>query len=403
MKEVLINEYGNLNQLNIPAKKGSNTFKINFLNGAFVEILGPDKKEYTVRFIDQIKNKLIHSQKISTNMWTKTNIQYFVKWRIEVIDNETNKIAFEHDYDAKGKRVYIHLDSSALGDTLAWFPYIDEFRKKHNCETITSTFHNEWFNTEYPELEFVKPGTEVQNIYAMYTIGWHYNEDRTVNYNKIPIEFKKHPLGETSSSTLGLTYSEIKPKMVIPEKARQIEGKYVCIAPHASAHAKYWNNKGGWQSVVDYLNNKGYKVVMITHERLGDAWHDSKLGGTLHGVIDKTGNYPIEDRMIDLKYADAFIGLGSGLSWLSWAVGTPTILISGFSLPYSEFLDCERIFNYDSNVCTGCFNREWLNPGDWEWCPDHKNTDRQFECTKTIKASRVIESINKVLNIYNEK
>jgi autotransporter strand-loop-strand O-heptosyltransferase len=124
---------------------------------------------------------------------------------------------------------------------------------------ITSTFHNEWFDEEYPELEFIKPGTEVPNIYAMYTIGWHYNEDRTVNYSKIPIDFKQHPLGETSTSILGLRYSEIKPKINIPEKSRQIEGKYVCIAPHASAHAKYWNHPGGWQSVVDYLNEKVIK------------------------------------------------------------------------------------------------------------------------------------------------
>ena len=54
----------------------------------------------------------------------------------------------------------------------------------------------------------------------------------------------------------------------------------------------------------DYLNEQGYKVVMITHERLGDDWHDSKLGGTLTGVINKTGNYPIEDRMVDIKHAD---------------------------------------------------------------------------------------------------
>jgi len=67
---------------------------------------------------------------------------------------------------------------------------------------------------------------------------------------------------------------------------------------------------------------------MITHERSGDDWHDSKLGGTLTGVINKTGNYPIEDRMVDIKHADAFIGVGSGLSWMSWSIGTPTVLIS---------------------------------------------------------------------------
>jgi autotransporter strand-loop-strand O-heptosyltransferase len=400
MKEVLIKEYNNITQLNLPYKKNLNKFVFNFVKGAFLEIIGSDPKNYLIKFINSVNNESLYETEISNNMWTKPSIEYFINWRIEVYDKENNELVFKHNYNAKDKRVYIHFESSAIGDTLAWFPAIDEFRKIHQCQVICSTFHNEWFEKEYPNLEFVNPGTEVNNLYAMYTVGWFYNEDKTVTNSKIPIDFKQHPLGETSTSILGLKYREIKPKVTIPNKSRQIEDKYVIIAPHASAHAKYWNHKGGWQAIIDYLNEQGYKVVMITYEKLGDKWHDSKLGGTLKNVIDKTGNYPIEDRMLDLKYADAFIGVGSGLSWLSWSIGTPTILISGFSLPYSEFTDCERVFNYDTNVCTGCFNKHWLNPGDWEWCPEHKNTYKQFECTKTINPSRVIKSLNKVLNIY---
>jgi len=400
MKEILIKEYNNIQQLNISSKKGKNNFNFHFIDGAFVEITGPDDKEYIVRCIDKKTNKTIHETTLKNNMWTKTNIKYFVGWRIEVYDE--NGLVFEHDYDANGRRVYIHMDSSAIGDTLAWFPYIDEFRKKHNCELICSTFHNNWFKDQYPEIEFVDPGSQVNNLYAMYSIGWFYNEDHTINKNRIPIDFKQYPLGQTSTEILGLKYSEIKPKITIPNKSKQIDGKYVVIAPHASAHAKYWNYSGGWQAVIDYLNDHGYKVVMITSEKLGDKWHDSKLGGTLKYVIDKTGNYPIEDRMVDLKYADLYIGLGSGLSWLSWSIGTPTILISGFSQPFSEFLDCERIFNYDTNVCTGCFNTHRLDAGDWEWCPKHKDTPRQFECTKTIKPLKVFDAIDKLLNIYNK-
>ena len=400
MKEILIKEYNNLNQLNLPSKKVINTFNFNFIKGAFLEVSGSNDIKYKVNFINHKTGKILYTCDVNNNMWTRANIEYFVKWRIEVINKETNEIDFQYLYDNTDKRVYIHLDSSAIGDTLAWFPYVEEFRKKHNCKVICSTFHNEWFKDKYPEIEFSKPGIEVKDIYAMYSIGWHYDEDRKPNLNKIPIEFKKHPLGQSASSILGLNYTEVKPEVVIPNKGQQIDGKYICIAPHASAHAKYWNHSGGWQNIINYLKDQGYKVVMITHERLGDEWHDSKLGGTLTGVIDKTGDYPIGDRMVDLKFASGFIGLGSGLSWLSWAVGTPTILISGFSEPYSEFLDCERVFNYDEDVCTGCFNKEWLDPGDWEWCPNHKGTPRQFECTKTIKPSRVIQSINKILNIY---
>jgi autotransporter strand-loop-strand O-heptosyltransferase len=233
----------------------------------------------------------------------------------------------------------------------------------------------------------------------MYCIGWFYDNEERVK-SKNPQEFKTIPLQQTATDILGLDYYEVKPKVYFKDKGKQIDGKYVVIAPHASAHAKYWNNPGGWQSIIDYLNNKGYKVVMLTQEPLGDVWHDSKLGGTLTGVIDKTGNLPLQDRMNDIKYADMFIGVGSGMSWLSWALKTKTILISGFSEPYTEFEDCERIFTPDSSTCSGCFNSHWLNPGDWEWCPEHKNTPRHFECTKTIKPEQVIVSINKLLNIY---
>ena len=397
MKDILIKEYSNTKILNIESKKPQNTFNVNFVNGAFLEVLGPLEEEYTVKFINRKTNRVIHESTISNNMWTRTNIKYCVNWRVEVYSN--NNLVFEHNWDPKGKRVYIHIDSGAMGDTLAWFPYIEEFRKTFMCEVICSTFHNEWFEGNYPNIEFTKPGSQVDNIYAMYSIGWFYDGKKVV-FDKIPIDFKKYPLQQTASEILGLKYSEIKPTVNTPNKKTDIEGDYIVIAPHASAHAKYWNHKGGWQTVIDYLNEKGYKVVMLTQEPLGDEWHDSKLGGTLTGVIDKTGNLSLQDRMIDIRDAKAFIGVGSGLSWLSWSLNTPTVLISGFSYPYTEMQDCERIFPNNPQTCRGCFNRKWLDPGDWEWCPDHKDTSRHFECTKTIEPSQVIDSLNKVLNIY---
>ena len=397
MKDILIKEYNNTKILKLKNKEPQNSFNFNFVDGALLEVVGPVKEEYNVKFINRKTNKVIHESTISNNMWTRTSIKYCVNWRIEVYNK--NELVFEHNWDPKGKRVYIHMDSGAMGDTLAWFPYIEEFRKTFICNVICSTFHNEWFKTNYPEIEFVKPGTEVKDLYAMYNIGWFY-DDKKVILDKVPIDFKKHPLQQTASEILGLPYLEIKPKIKISRKKTNIESKYVVIAPHASSHAKYWMYPKGWQTVIDYLNYNGYKVVILTAEPLNDEWHDSKLGGTLNGVIDKTGYHiDISDRMIDIRDAELFIGVGSGLSWLSWAIGTPTILISGFSEPYTEFSDCERIFNDDVNICTGCFNKHWLNPGDWEWCPEYKDTPRHFECTKTIKPEQVITSVNKLLNI----
>jgi autotransporter strand-loop-strand O-heptosyltransferase len=88
-----------------------------------------------------------------------------------------------------------------------------------------------------------------------------------------------------------------------------------------------------------------------------------------------------------------FVGIGSGLSWLAWSLGIRTVLISGFSTPVSEFEgeDVIRIFNPDK--CNGCYNRYKFNPGDWNWCPDHKGTERQFECTTSISGRHVIARI----------
>jgi autotransporter strand-loop-strand O-heptosyltransferase len=395
MKEKLIKIYEETQITNINKIERPNVVHYTFVNGPKVEILGNNNAEYFVEFINSDTGDVEYSSTINNNCWCKASKEYFVNWHIKVYHN--GEIFSEHIFDPTDKHIYVALDSSAIGDTIAWFPIIDEFRKKYNCKVSVSTFKNEWFENEYPELTFIKPGDVVYDIYAMFTIGWYYTDNK-INYAKIPINFREKTLQETATSILHMDKMEVKPKLNVLNKERTIDGKYVVIAPHASAHAKYWNKEGGWQAVIDYLNSIGYKVVMITQEKLGDAWHDSKLGGTLTGVIDKTGDLPMQERFTDILNADLFIGVGSGLSWVSWALGTKTVMISGFSYPYTEFEDCIRVFNGDPSVCGGCFNRHWLNPGDWEWCPEHKNTERMFECTKTIEISTVIDAVNQGLN-----
>ena len=396
MKEVLIKEYNNLIKNPILPIYPTNNITYNFINGAKVEINGRNPKKYKVQFIDKSTGKVIYGVDMSNNAWAKTNKQYFIDYRIVVTDLDTSEVISTHDFNAKDQKVYIHFASKALGDTIAWFQYAEEFRKKHQCSLVVSTFHNEMFKDNYPDIEFVNPGTLVNGLYAMYEIGWHYNEDGDINYDRNVSDFREGSLQQCSPEALGVDVVEVKPKLTYKNTGPTVEGDYVVIAPHGSAHAKYWNHQGGWQTVIDNLNDKGYKVVMITQEPLGNKWHDSKLGGTLTGVIDKTGDFPLSERANDMMNAKAFIGIGSGLSWLSWALNTPTVLISGFSEAYSEFKDCERI-SPPENTCSGCFNRVRLDAGDWEWCPDHKNTDRMFECTKTITPNVVIAAIDRQL------
>jgi autotransporter strand-loop-strand O-heptosyltransferase len=380
--------YDNLKKNANPIVNIDNKVIINFVKGAFLEKKGNKKAEYKVQFIDNKTGQIKFSTTIGNNCWCKCNIEYFVEWKILIYEND--KLWYEYIYNPAGKRVYISLDSRALGDSLSWFPYIDEFRKKHNCKVITSTFMNDMFETQYPQLEFVTPGTNVTDLYAMYSIGLFYNEDGTVNGLKNPIDPKHQTMQKMCSDILALDYKEIRPK--IKERKPYIDNnlKQICIGVFGTAQSKFWNNPTGWQDVVDWLNNKGYTVKLLSKE--GDDYMGNKLP---KGVVHHP-NGPLELVMDEMLKSKAFIGIGSGLSWLSWSLNVPTVLISGFSYDWAEMQDCIRI-TAPKGKCEGCFNRIKLDPGDWNWCPDHKGTERQFECTKSITSEMVIKELEKFL------
>ena len=380
--------YDNLKKNTNPIVNVENKVVIHFVRGPFVEIQGNKTAEYKVEFIDDNTGRIVYSTTIGNHCWSKCNVEYFVNWKINIYEN--GKFWHQHLYNAKDKRVYIALDSKALGDSLSWFPYIDEFRKKHNCKVVTSTFMNDMFIDQYPELEFVSPGTNVQNLYAMHNIGLFYNEDGTINGLKNPTDPKSVTLQKMCSDILGLDYEEIRPK--IKERKPYIDPnlKQVCIGVFGTAQSKFWNNPTGWQDVVDWLNERGYTVKLVSKE--GDDYMGNKLP---KGIIHHP-NGPIERVMGELLKSKAFIGIGSGLSWLSWSLNVPTVLISGFSYDWAEMKDCVRI-TAPKGKCEGCFNRLKLDAGDWNWCPDHKGTERQFECTKSITSDIVIKELEKVL------
>ncbi len=386
MKDMLIRGYESTTinaKESLPQKPA---FTLNFINGAFFEIKGGPDKKYKVEFRNKKTNKVEYENIIGKDHWVKTARQHYVDWDITADDSQT---IYRHTINLKDKRVYIALDSKALGDTLAWFPQVDEFRKKHNCKLICSTFHNYLFEESYPEIEFTNPGAVVNNLHAMYTLGWFYNSDGTVDHYKNPIDFKTQPLQKTASDMLGLDYHEVIPKIKMkPNIERE---NIVSIAIHGTAQSKYWNNQQGWQEVVNYLKGIGYRVILLSKE------HDGYMGNMHPTGIEQLPAGPLETVIETLQKSKLFIGIGSGLSWLSWATGTTTCLISGFSEPYSEFETNVIRIASPAGKCSGCFNSHRLDAGDWNWCPIHKGTDRQFECTKSINAEMVIEGIKHVL------
>jgi autotransporter strand-loop-strand O-heptosyltransferase len=245
---------------------------------------------------------------------------------------------------------------------------------------------NYLFKDQYPEIEFVEPGSVVYDIAAQYNLGWFYKEDGELDLNKHPRDFKPLPLQQTASDILGLEYKEIRPKLNLPKVEKQ---KKVGLGIHSTAQAKYWNNPNGWQEVVDHLRMLGYECMIYSNE--GDGYMGNFY--PKNATVFKSGD--IKDVINDLSTCEFLIGLGSGLSWLAWACELPVILISGFSEKWAEMeLDVYRVIN--ENVCHGCFNNEKFDAGDWNWCPKLKGTKRQFECTKTITSEMVIRIINKL-------
>jgi autotransporter strand-loop-strand O-heptosyltransferase len=380
--------YDNLkkNKNNIVEVK--NKVIVHFVKGPYVEIKGNIDSEYTVKFIDNKTGKVHYSTNIKNNCWCKCSIEYFVEWKIVIYQND--KIWYEYVYNAKGKRVYIAMDSKALGDSLAWVSYVDEFRKQHGCEVITSTFMNHMFEERYPNVKFVEPGKAVENLYAMYCVGLFYNDDSSINFFKNPIDPKTQTMQKMCSDILGLDFKEVK--TLIKKRNVKIDPnlKQVCIGVFGTAQSKFWNNPTGWQDVVDWLNERGYTVKLVSKE--GDDY----MGNKLPKGITKHPNGPLELVMDEMLKSKAFIGIGSGLSWLSWSLNVPTVLISGFSYDWAEMKDCYRVAA-PKGKCEGCFNRIRLDAGDWNWCPDHKGTERQFECTKSITSEMVIKELQKFL------
>ena len=356
----------------------------NFILNPFLEIKGVSESKFKIEFYDE-EGRCHYSENLSINHWVKLNREYFTKWNTKIW--EDGYLIHDYTLDLIGKRVYICLDSSSLGDTLSWVPYIREFKDKHQCHLIVSTFMNYLFKDSYPDIEFIEPGMVANNIYAMYKIGWFYKDDK-FDVSKNPNDFRKEPLQKTASDILGLDYKETRPLLNIPKVEKK---KKVGIGLHSTCQAKYWNNPTGWQEVVDYLTSLGYEVVLYSKE------NDGYMGNFHPKGITKFEAGSIERLIEDMASCEFFVGLGSGLSWLAWACELPVVLISGFSEEYSETtLDTYRVIN--KNVCNGCFNRHRLNASDWNWCPDHQNTERQFECTKSITPQMVIDKINQIIN-----
>ncbi len=195
-KQKLISFYTNMSKSkkrilqNFPKSPAVKPLQIihHYVNGAFVELKDGDLNlDYRIEFIDQKSEKVIYENTMKTNHWCKPNIKYFVDWKIRI--SIGNILIYETKLNLNNKRVLISFDSNSLGDNIAWMPYVEEFRKTHNCNVIVSTFFNELFKSKYSDLEFMPPGGTANDLCAAYMLGCFNLDNRNENpipWNEVP-------------------------------------------------------------------------------------------------------------------------------------------------------------------------------------------------------------------------
>jgi autotransporter strand-loop-strand O-heptosyltransferase len=368
-----------------PTQEAPRGIRYDFNMGARV-LLPPGNWHVQLRDLDT-GNILFETD--SKGAFVSSTKRYYVRFGIEVW--EAGESIFKHEYSATDRPVLIQFPVGTLGDTMGWFPYAVKFQRLHNCRLTCAMADRliPLFADAYPEINFI-PHEEVipENFYATYSIGLFFDDKDCVHQ---PCDFRFVGLHRTAGYILGVDPTEEAPIIALPDEGRPIAEPYVVIATQSTTQAKYWNNPHGWREIVDFLKSNGYRVICIDQKPVhgtGIVWNHIP-----HGVEDETGDRPLAERVRWLRHAEFFIGLSSGLSWLAWATGVPVVMIAGFTHPLNEFATPYRIVNY--HTCNSCWNdpAHRFDHHDFLWCPRHKNTSRQFECTRLITADQVKQAI----------
>jgi autotransporter strand-loop-strand O-heptosyltransferase len=315
--------------------------------------------------------------------------RYYVRFRLEVWQQGERLLA--HDYDAADREVLIRFPIPTLGDPLGWFPYAVKFQEAHGCR-LTCAMDPRMTGVlrgAYPDIAFItEDEAEPHRYYATYTIALHFLQGGMYEHkDRVPCDFRFVGLHRAAGYILGVDPTETPPRIALSDESRPLPEPYVCIATQSTSQCKYWNNPTGWRDIVAFLKEAGYRVVCIDQKKVhgqGLIWN--------HGPAeaeDQTGDQPLLERARWLKHADFFVGLSSGLSWLAWAAGTPVVMISGFTHPITEFATPYRVINY--HVCNSCWNDPQVHFDRYDYltCPRHKDTPRQFECSRLITAEHV--------------
>lgn len=374
----------------LPTQLGPRGVRFDFNEGCRV-VLPEAEHPWRVRIFDLDTGNVLYETELKAGRVSSTK-RYYVRFRLDVWQQGDNILT--HEYDATGRPVLIQFPVGTLGDTLGWFPYAVKFKERHRCRLTCAMAERliPLFRAAHPDIEFVThEEVDPERYYATYSIGLFFDDKDCIFQ---PCDFRHVGLHRTAGYILGVDPEETPPRIALDDETRPLVEPYVCIAVQSTTQSKCWNNPMGWHEIVQFLKEAGYRVVCIDQKPVhGTGYVYNHIP---HGCEDETGDRPLVERARWLRHADFFIGLSSGLSWLAWSVGTPVVMISGFTHPTNEFTTPYRIINY--HACNGCWNdpRHRFDHHDFLWCPRHAGTPRQFECTRLITADHVKQAIRSI-------
>jgi len=384
-----------------PTQMGPEGIRFDFNDGCRVRLPPRETGSWRIMLKDlDSGNELFHSDNKGAQI--NSSKRWYLRFQLQIwsIDegSTTPRLVMSHDHDLTGQHVLIQFPIGTLGDTLAWFSYCDKFARRHPGAKVSVALSGliiPLLKGAYPNLNLLthveaQQQKLLEQVYATYSMGLFFDD---IACDRQPIDFRHVGLHRTAGYILGVDPSDEAPKLRLPDESRPIAERYVCIAVQATSGAKYWNNPNGWREVIAFLKQNGYRVICVDQKPVhgtGIVWTHIP-----HGAEDMTG-ITLAEAARYMRHADFFVGLSSGLSWLAWAAGTKVVLISGFSLPSTEFTNPYRVINW--HTCNGCWSDPKLrfDHTDFLWCPRHANTPRQFECTRLITADhvrRVIKTI----------
>lgn len=268
-----------------------------------------------------------------------------------------------------------------LGDSICLLPYIEKYRQITNNEV--------WFNTRYSLLKEL-----TRNSYPQINFG---KPERYDIFKSFGFEYDT-PMQKLAADKLEIPYEELTPKLDTKFNVRTIKQKYVTLSMQSTLQNRYWNYKDGWDILIKELNTK-HKLSVVCIDKFSNFGNGKTFNQIPRKAIDRTG-VTIEDAINYINHAEFHIGLSSGLSWVAHAVGKPVVMLKSATKDWFEFQSNVITVNNES-VCNGCLNFERISAeelDDWNLCPMYRNTNRMFECSKSITPQMFLDKMKPLLN-----